>query len=402
MMKKMLALTVVSLLLVACGMTDDQEVSSDAIDESVTSANNQLGFEVLRKVEPDDDGNRFISPTSLFMALSMVYNGADGETKEEIADTLQLEGIDVDDLNQANASLMALINDDSRDVELKIGNSIWLNDQFQFQADFADKNRNYFNAEIEEIDVADDDSVERINDWVKEATNETIDQIVEAPLDPYMVSLLVNAIYFHGAWTYAFDENQTIDREFYLEDGSAVEVPLMYLSEELMYMETDDFQAVSLPYGEDEDMNMKIFLPNDMTDFQDNLTNDHWEQWKDEFEQQEGTVMLPRFDLEYEASLNETLKTLGMTTAFDENEANFDKMIEEDDPIWISEIKQKTFLDVNEEGTEAAGVTSVEFETTSLPVDDERFEMIVDRPFFIVITDEETGLFLFMGAIQKP
>src|SRR5690625_7071187 len=136
---------------------------------------------------------------------------------------------------------MALINDESRDVELKIGNSIWLNDQFQFQADFADQNRNHFNAEIEEIDMADDDSVERINDRVKEATNETIDQIVEAPLDPYMVSLLINAIYFHGSWTYAFDENQTIEREFYLEDGLTVEVPLMYLWEELMYMETDEF-----------------------------------------------------------------------------------------------------------------------------------------------------------------
>src|SRR5690625_7122215 len=129
MMKKMLALTVVSLLLVACGMTDDQEVSSDAIDESVTSANNQLGFEVLQKVEPDADGNRFISPTSLFMALSMVYNGADGATKEEIADTLQSENIGIEDLNKENAALLENLNDKSKS-ELIIEYSILFNDDF--------------------------------------------------------------------------------------------------------------------------------------------------------------------------------------------------------------------------------------------------------------------------------
>lgn len=412
-MKKMSVIALFVLLLTACGTAnqdpidqdDDSNVSSsENIDQTIIDANNQLGFDLLSTIESDENGNTFISPTSLFMALSMVYNGADGETRQEMVDTLQLDEIEGDQLNQANASLLAIMNDDSRQAELKMGNSIWLNQEFQFQNDFLENNQHYYHAEMQEIGVADGKSADQINKWVSEATNEKIDQIVDVPLNPDIVAMLINAVYFQGTWTYPFDENRTEEHAFHLEDGSTKNVPLMTLKKNFMYMENGDFQAISLPYGDDEEMSMQIFLPNEdknIADLQDNLTNKDWKKWKSEFQEQEGTIMLPKFQLEFEASLSKALESLGMKTAFDERQADFSKMVEEDVQIWISEVKQKTFIDVNEEGTEAAGTTSVDIVTTSAQIDPP-FEMKVDRPFFMTITDEKTGALLFMGTILNP
>ncbi|MBU5593861.1 serpin family protein [Amphibacillus sp. MSJ-3] len=412
-MKKMSVIALFVLLLTACGTADQAPIdqdddsnvsSSENIDQTIIDANNQLGFDLLSTIESDENGNTFISPTSLFMALSMVYNGADGETRQEMVDTLQLDEIEGDQLNQANASLLAIMNDDSRQAELKMGNSIWLNQEFQFQNDFLENNQHYYHAEMQEIGVADGKSADQINKWVSEATNEKIDQIVDVPLNPDIVAMLINAVYFQGTWTYPFDENRTEEHAFHLEDGSTKNVPLMTLKKNFMYMENGDFQAISLPYGDDEEMSMQIFLPNEdknIADLQDNLTNKDWKKWKSEFQEQEGTIMLPKFQLEFEASLSKALESLGMKTAFDERQADFSKMVEEDVQIWISEVKQKTFIDVNEEGTEAAGTTSVDIVTTSAQIDPP-FEMKVDRPFFMTITDEKTGALLFMGTILNP
>jgi serine protease inhibitor len=398
------------LLLSGCGTGNNPgslEISSD-VDfreddyQKIIPLNNQLGWKMLAEVDADENGNTFISPMSLFMALSMVYNGADGVTKTEISKVLQNEGIDVTELNKANASLMSVLDKDSKKIQLNVANSIWLNESFHFQADFAKNNQDYFNAKIQEIDIFDNQSPKMINDWVKKATNNKIEEIVDTPLDDDLVAALINAIYFKGEWKFEFDKKQTEKRPFYLKDGATKDVPLMRLNEKLAYLETDEFQAVSLPYDAGE-MSMNVFLPKENTslqEFKKTLTTDNWEKWNTEFHEKEGTIMLPKFQLEYEALLNETLKNLGMTTAFAKG-ANFTKMIKEPDPLWISKVKQKTFIDVNEEGTEAAAATSVEMKTTSAPVDGP-FHMEVNRPFFISITDNETGMVLFIGSISNP
>lgn len=407
--KVIVPLLLVSFFVTGCG-TDKHgslEISSH-VDfgeedyQKIVSANNQLGMNLLSVVEANEDGNTFISPTSLFMALSMVYNGADGKTKDEIAKVLQVEGIDGAELNQANASLMSLLHSDSKKIQLNVANSVWLNNQFHFQTDFAKKTRDYFNAEIQEMDILDRQSSEMINDWVKQATNRKIEEMVEAPLDPNLVAILLNAIYFKGGWTYEFDKKQTEQRAFHLKDGTTKNLPLMTLNKELAYTENKSFQAVTLPYGDGE-ISMNVFLPKENTsleEFEKSLTNENWKNWMSEFHERKGTIMLPTFQMEYEVKLNETLKKLGMNSAF-ERDANFTKMITEDKPLWISEVKQKTYLDVNEEGTEAAAVTSVEVVAVSAPAD-KPFHMEVNRPFFIVITDDETGTILFMGSISNP
>lgn len=371
--------------------------------ETIIKPNNRLGFKLLTEVEADDDGNRFISPISLMMALGMVYNGADGQTKDEMAHALQAEGIDVDELNQANASLMTRLDKDTSHIQLDVANSIWLHDTLHFQDSFSEQTQDYFNAELQEVDMTDSDTPQRINDWVNNQTNGTIEEIVEDPLSPNTVAMLMNAIYFKGDWTYPFDENNTETRSFYLGNGSTTDVPLMSLKEKLSYLETDTFQAISLPYG-DEEMNMDVFLPKEdsnLLSFLEELTTDNWETWQSEFQKEKGTIMLPKFELEYEANLIKPLIKLGMVKAFNAEEAHFPNMIEESGQIFISDIKQKTFLDVYEEGTEAAAVTNVVMEETSASVD-EPFHMEVNRPFFMTITDADTGAIIFMGTIEQP
>ena len=399
------------MMIAGCGKDKDQSdlqisknVEFGKTDyEKITDSNNQLGFTVLSEAEPNKDGNIFISPTSLFMALSMVYNGADGVTKDEMAKVLQVEGIEADELNRANASLMNLFHSSSEKIQLNIANSIWLNENFHFQDDFAKNNRDYFNAEIQEIDIFDSESPKMINQWVEEKTNGKIEEIVDSPLDPDLVTVLINAIYFKGDWKYEFDESQTEDRPFYLKDGSTKDVPLMSLEEKLAYMENETLQAVSLPYGEENEMSMNVILPKenvDLEEFQNMLTYENWQKWTSEFQVKEGTLLLPKFQLEYEATLNDMLKKLGMTTAFAKG-ANFGKMIQEGDPLWISTVKQKTYLDVNEKGTEAAAATSVEMVTESFNMDGP-FRMEVNRPFVIAITENRSNTILFLGEINNP
>lgn len=399
------------LLLTSCGTEnsgDHLDIRSNAYyGESdylkIVSSNNEFGFKVLSEIKNDSNENIFFSPTSLMMALSMVYNGANGVTIDEMGKVLHTEGIDVNDLNQANASLLSMLNKDTEQIDLNIANSIWLNEGYHFKDDFAQHTQDYFNAEFETINFANNDAPKRINDWVKQATNNKIDEIVDSPLDENLVSILINAIYFKGDWKHEFDKALTDDNEFFVSETDTETIPFMTLNEELAYMENDQFQAVTLPYG-NEEMNMKVFLPHEDVsdhDLDDILTQDNWTHWNDHFHKKEGTVVLPKFTIEYEVELNEALKSLGMLSAFDQDDANFSNMIIEEDPLWLSRIKQKAYADFNEEGTEAAAATSVEMKTTSAPIDGP-FYMNVNRPFFIAITDDATDTILFMGSIVNP
>lgn len=406
-MKKLLFTMMITFLctsLIGCGTKNDTSsskiLSSAEFNEDdyyeLVQPNNTLGFQLLSTAPKNNEGNLFISPTSLLMALSMVYNGAEGKTKEEMAKILELH---TDQVNKANASLLNRLIQNSNHVELAIANSIWLNENYHFKDDFKNNVHDYFNAEINEINVTDNESVKEINNWVRKATNEKINEIIQSPLDPDLVSLLLNAIYFKGDWKYEFDKNQTREDTFYGQTKSA---SFMKLEEELSYFENDLFQAVSLPYG-DETLSMKVFLPKEnssIKEVEDELTYENWQKWSSQFTKREGTLLLPKFKLEYEIELNDALKMLGMPTAF-EKDADFSNMIQENVPLWISKVKQKTYIDVNEKGTEAAAVTSIEMVTESAIISDS-FYMNVNRPFIFSIVDDETGMILFLGSISSP
>src|SRR5699024_10466502 len=390
-------LIIMALILTGCGSDDSDEVIPSHVDyneddfNQIVEPNNKLAFNLLTQVEPDDKQNLFISPTSLFMALSMVYNGADGETKAEIAEALKATGIEVENLNKANASLISKLHNHSA-IDLDIANSIWVNDEFSLNKDFQQNTQDHFNAEVEEINITDSDSPKRINQWVEEATNNKITDIVDSPLDENLVAVLINAIYFNGDWKYEFDRALTETRPFHFNQDGRKNIPFMTLEKELKFMQNEQVQAIELPYN-DEEMSMHIFLPKEnysLEELKEDLTYDKWEEWQSEFDETEGVLRLPKFKLDYEVILNKVLVDLGMNTAFDEEHANFSKMVQDEDLLWIDKVKQKSYIKVNEEGTEAAAATSVEMKTVSANLD--AFQMVVDRPFFLTITDNETGV----------
>lgn len=389
-----------SLLLSACsGNVESTEIGSFS---NITKANEHIGISFLQLAEPDEDGNIFISPTSALIAMLMVYNGTEGDTREEIEKALKLDGLSEKEVNEAARALMDTLHQKEEKIEVKLANSLWLNEDYSFNDDFSKKMNDYFAAEIDEIDIFDDASADRINNWVKKETNGLIDEIVEAPLPENLLSYIINALYFNGTWKYEFNKDMTFDDLFYTENGEK-DMQFMTINEELPYFETDELQAIKLPYG-DGKMNMQVFLPKENVAIDDvvrNMTEKTWENWQDSFKEEEGTINLPKFSLEYETILNEPLQQLGIQEAFSDR-ADFSKMVPPEVSVYISEVKQKTFIEVDEEGTEAAAVTSVEITLESTIEDDPRFYMHVNRPFLFAIYDESSETILFLGLIKSP
>lgn len=395
-----------SCILSSCGTGQDKkdtikDANKDGY-ENIALSNNQLGFQLLSKLQKDKEENILISPFSLFIALSMVNNGADGETKKEIQKVLHTN-LEIDQLNEQNKMLFDKVNKNNEEIRLGMANSIWLNEHFHFQDTFAQNMKKYYKAEIEKINIMSQETFKSINDWIKEKTNGKIEKIVERPLDDKeIVSILINAIYFKGQWLKEFDANLTENRTFYLNNQSIKEIPYMQQQNKWLYFENELFQAVSLPY-KDGNLSMKVIMPKEQTKLEDvmnNMTNENWEKWSKEFSVKEGTVLIPKFQMKYEVDLNEVLKQLGMKSAFEKG-ANFNKLIKEKDSLWIDQIKQVSFIDVNEEGTEAAAATSV-MVITETSIENEPFYMEVNRPFFLAVVDEKIDIILFLGLIQNP
>lgn len=375
---------------------------STPVDAKLVEANTRFGFKLFQEViKQDTNKNVFVSPTSIAIALSMTYNGANGETQQAMANTLSLQGMSLQELNQGNNTLKTSLENADPAVQMSIANSLWSRQGISFKPDFLQQNKQFYGAKVEELDFAKPDSVKVINSWVKENTNGKIDSIIDQ-LKPDDVLFLINAIYFKGNWTKPFDKAQTTERPFNLANGSQKQQPMMSQSGKYKYYENDLFQAVSLPYGKGR-MSLYVFLPNKTTNlnsFGQQLKSENWQQWMNQFQMRQGSVQLPRFKFDYDISLNKALKSLGMKNAFSPK-ANFSNMTSAS--VAIDEVKHKTFVEVNEEGTEAAASTSVGMAPTSAQMPaEEPFNMVVDRPFFCAIRDNQTGTILFMGSIKDP
>lgn len=382
----------------------EQSVNSVArpVNPKLIAANTQFGFklfsEILKKNKQD---NIFVSPSSVAIALSMTYNGAEGETKAAMAKALQLQGLTIEELNRANANLKASLEKADPSVQLAIANSLWADRDISFNPDFMQRNRTFYNAEVTTLSFADPATPQRINSWVNQKTRGKINQIVDR-VSPDQAMFLINAIYFKGQWTEKFEQQKTQERPFFLANGSQKRHPLMQQNGKYRYYETDQFQAVSLPYGK-ERLSFYVFLPKEklnLSAFYKNLTAENWQTWMQSFSQREGSIQLPKFKLSYDVDLKDALSALGMATAFDASKADFSKLSSA--TTKIDQVKHKTFVEVNEEGTEAAAVTSVGIVATSVQIEQKPFEMIVNRPFFCAIRDNQTGEILFMGAINNP
>ena len=377
------------------GYSDTPKKGSDAM-ERLISASNTFGFNVFHwLVERNSDENIFISPTSLEIALSMTYNGAGGKTQETMAKVLEIQGMSLNEVNQANAMLMQRLGNLDQDILLDMANSLWAREGEKFKLDFLKRNEEFYGADLRHLDFDDPKAPSVINDWVKEKTQGKIEEIEHEILSG-VILYLINAVYFKGRWTVMFDEKYTGERDFTLLDGSKKKVAMMMTeSRRFKYLAGKSFDAVGLPYGAGK-MSMYIFVPHrgsSLKEFCEELTAGNWDNWMSQFQQPGLTVVMPRFKLEYDVKISDALIALGMGIAFEPDAADFSGMCS--GRIWIDEVKQKTYLEVNEEGTEAAAATSVKMKKGGRP-------MHVDRPFFFAIRDNETGAMLFMGSVVEP
>ncbi len=289
---------------------------------------------------------------------------------------------------------------------LNIANSLWMREGKEFDPDFVERNMNYYNAAARELDFNEQGAVDTINSWVQERTDGQIEEIVEYPIDPLTMLFLVNAVYFQGDWSEPFDAEETREDIFHAPEEEIEDVPFMNQSGDFDYLEKEDeFQAVRLPYGEEERLAMYVFLPSNQSSLSEllgSLDATQWDKWQEQFQNVEGNLALPKFTLEYEKTLNEILENMGMEVAFNADRADFYDMLARDEGqrLFISEVKHKAFIEVDEKGTEAGAATSVEMTLESVPVDE--FQMNVNRPFYFHIHDRETNEVLFNGTLVDP
>jgi len=373
------------------------------LDERLVKASTSFGFNLFDRItKQDTNKNIFISPASVAIALSMTYNGASGETQQAIAKALELQGFKIDEVNDFNRNIQQLLANGDTNVELNIANSLWARKDIALDQSFLNKVKEFYQAEVSNLEFKDPNAANTINDWVKQNTKNKIDKIVDR-IDPDSLLFLINAVYFKGKWEAPFEKSLTKPQPFTLGDGTKIQHPAMSRSGEYRYYDAPTFQAISLPYGSGR-FSMEVFLPkpkSSLVEFQKQLTAKNWQEWSTKFTRKEGLIQLPRFKVEYETSLKSALQNMGMAIAFNPDKADFRNLSTV--KAFISDVKHKTFVEVNEEGTEAAAVTSVEMRVTSaMPSEEPPFKMIVDRPFFFAISDRQTGTIIFMGAIQNP
>ncbi len=372
------------------------------LEENLIDGNTKFAFKIFSQIFAEDkQKNIFISPNSISIALAMAYNGANGNTQQAMLNALELQGMSLEEINQANKSLQEnLVNADPA-IELAIANSLWMRQDFSFKPEFINNTKEFYQAKTEILDFNQAESLNIINKWVKDNTKNKIEKIINE-IEPSDTMFLINAIYFKGDWQYQFDKAKTKEKTFYISEEEETNLPMMFNFGRYKYYENDEFQAVSLPYGQETRLSMYIFLPktnNSLETFINQLTPENWNHWMAQFKYLEGRVQMPRFQLDYEVELKSALSQLGMGIIFNPKIADFSGMSEQ--PVYIDAVKHKTFLEVNEEGTEAAAITSIGIRATSVNTI-EPFNLKIDRPFFCVIQDWQTETILFMGAIYNP
>lgn len=379
-------------------ITTPKQPAQSQNPKNIPLAHNTFGFNSI-KILAKEEGNKniFISPSSMALALSLVYNGANGETKSAMQRTLQFQNLDITTVNQESLGLINSLKNPDPKVELSVANSVWARNDVDFKKDFLGIVGSYFNAEISNLDFSNSSSANIINAWVSKNTKGKIPTMVSPPIPDDMVMYLINAVYFKGSWSTEFDKKLTENRNFITTSGTSKMHPLMRHHGDMSYLETEDFQSVQLPYGDNKRVSMYVFLPKNLNNFVQTLDVDKWNNWMKQYEETEGTLLLPRFKMEYEKGLIPLLTQLGMGVAFQDSADLTGIGI----GLKISEVKHKTYVDVNEEGTEAAAVTSIGVSVTSVSFE-KTFYMEVNRPFFFVIRDNQTQEVLFMGTIQSP
>jgi serine protease inhibitor len=385
-----------------------------ASETHLVAVTNEFAFRLFREMAREEGPakNLFISPLSVGMALGMTYNGAAGTTQEAMQAVLGLEGMSLSEIDQAYRGVIALLRGLDPRVDFTLANSIWYRQDYSFEQPFLDTTRVYFDAAVEGLDFAAPSAGPTINGWVNDQTRGKITSIVPDPIPSDIVMYLINAVYFKGDWVVQFDRSRTAPAPFTLADRSTTSVPMMSFKAPgdvrvggALYPQLGGSGPLllDLRYGGGA-YSMTIVMPGSpagMDSLVSGLTRQQWDAWIAVLDSTEAFVSMPKFTLAYQLKLNDVLAALGMGVAFVgcpavSDCADFTRMRSIRD-LYISEVMHKTYVDVNEEGTEAAAATSVGMGTTSAPT-----SVVVDRPFLFAIWERFSGTILFMGRIMNP
>jgi serpin B len=330
------------------------------------------------------------------MALGMTANGANGATYDEMRTALRLNGATREDVGGGYKSLIALLKGLDPGTDFSIANSIWFEQTFPFNASFLDESKLYFDAQVQGLDFRSSAAVTTINSWVSAQTKDRIPKILDS-IRQEEVMFLVNAIYFKGIWQKQFDKSKTVDAPFHAADGTTALVPMMARGKGVQYTATPEYSAADLPYGNSA-FTMTVVLPNrqdaDIDAFAESFDQPKWNSLVSSLHDSDLEVYLPRFRIEWSRTLNDDLNQLGMRLAF--TNADFTRMSPLGLQLVITQVLQKTFVDVDEQGTEAAAATIVGIGLTSLPP-----SFRADHPFLVVIRERFSGTILFVGKIAK-
>jgi serpin B len=370
-------------------------------EQTLTAGNNAFAFRLLNTISRERPGqNVFISPYSVSAALQIVCNGAEGETKKEMADVLGTGALSAKDASAAFQQLSTSLKNASSNATLSIANAIWFSPHIQLKPDFVSLSQSYYGATVSSLDFTDPRASGIVNRWVSENTRGKIDKIIEGPLSGMTGAFIANAIYFKGTWETKFDNKITQSRSFHGGGDNSKLVPMMFQRGKFAYQETAAFQVARLPYT-GKRLGMYLFLPaasSSTGKLLESLTGPTWTTLRAGFRTTEGRVGVPRFRLEFGTELNKALNNMGMRKAIRPHVAEFSGI--SSTPLHIDRINHKSFVEVNEEGTEAAAVTGIAMEATSVHEPEKTFEMILDRPFLFLIEDAITREILFAGILN--
>lgn len=382
-----------------CTATRNYEVAPVIVD-----GNNRFAFDLYAKLK-DEPGNVFISPYSIWTAMAMTYAGARGDTIDEMAAVMHYKEKPAA-MNQVTWTLLDDLNrgGDKRPFELSVANALWGAKGEGFLPEFLTTLRERYGAGLTEVDFSKAvEACKAINTWVEKETKGKIKDLVNRDaLGRGTVLVLTNAIYFKGTWEHPFEKSRTKDMPFSAGGDKAIDVPMMHQQAHWKYAEDEDTQVLEMGYKGDR-LSMVILLPrkaDGLAALEKRLTSEHLKSWLDRLSKREVSVWLPRFKMTREYRLRETLVAMGMKKAFTGGEADFSGMNGKRD-LAISDVVHKAFVDVNEEGTEAAAATAVIMgrgATMPQPVPVFR----ADHPFVFMIRDTKTGTILFLGRVRSP
>jgi serine protease inhibitor len=404
----MLMLAGISGIYISCERLKDDPLPGDPVpidltlkQKEIVDSANKFAFDIFKPIVGETKGseNMMISPFSISSALSMVLNGAAGETFEAVRHTLRYDDKTLEEINQAYLKLLEEMIPVDKRVTVEVANSVWAEKRLTIKQSYVDALEHWYLAEARNIDVSDPHAVDIVNGWIEDKTHDRIQDMLDY-LSPDLAMLLINAIYFNGKWRYQFEKDDTHDRLFYVTPESPVEVPMMYQEENFAVTRTGNSTLVELPYGQGN-YSMVVMLPDEgisLAEAAATLNPENWSAWMSYRSMGASKVQLslPRFEYEYKRELKDDLTAMGMGIAFS-GSADFSNIT--DQGIFISRVLHQTFIKTDEEGTEAAAATVVEFEFTSMP---STTVVNVNRPFLYFIRETTTGTIVFMGQVSDP